>query len=1033
MDEFLKLTDLYVVEGRVFVRNSMNTGFRQLLDVAGLNMTLPQDDIQQLVSSLGRAIIHPPIEEDYDHWQAVNESVHRTMMVMEEFESTDIIHHVVDEVVQFFDAYRTNWYDAQHYQWLLTGSPWQQGMGSYAMANGPTGEWLVQLLKQNLDRVNEAIANGEPYGNLSTIQTDLMNAIAAYEGANGVVPYPASPPVADTMPDYILIDDDGDGFADAILGGGLSFDPDGTLLDVAWETNGFYTARGLQQVAALPVGTNDVVLRVTDSQALFSESTIRITVVSGFDPTKPIKVFILAGQSNMEGKGWVEHLSPLLDDPATRGPFEHIRDEFNQWRTHGDVWLHWENESLWGDLGPGYGSPHSLPGYTPTRIGPEFQFGHAMRHLLDQQVLIIKTAWGGQSLAADFLPPSAGGPGPAFTMMTNDIADVLNNLTNFFPSYNGQTTEMAGFVWFQGYNDFINASNTAVYTSNLVDFVGDVRSLYGADLPFVVGELGHDGYTAPASVNNFRTQQMNAVTAVSNAIRYAPTAPWWPQEAEDLLDSDPTIWMPGNPNRDDFYAIAADLPFHYMGSGEAMFRFGESFARETAHLLGAPTALIDSNVLFQASGSGPGFIQATVDGSASSDPDGTIVSYVWRVDGVPVASGPTPVFDLTEGVHWLSLTVLDDVGLCGRAFLVVDASNLINPFPDTPTNFVATAGDGQVQLTWDPNAESDLAGYNLYRSTQLIGPFTLVGNQHATNSYLDSPLQNGDRYWYIVSAVDTDGNESALSPAIEATPTAPSSTLYRAAVRAMWNFDEFHVMDHPGGLGLPNGIGGTEGQFPDISGGGHTAYGSAHATANLPHDPFGGKFGGALYSESPQGNSNGGAAVVPHHEDINFNQEDFTYVFWEKVLYRDGDNDFGPGGGRSVLIFKAPNMSGQPGIEGYGLNFNQNTFRLVANNSDNFGQTVQAGVLHGSWDSNRWAHVALVGTYNPGGDNFTLQTYIDGVHLPGLDVTLANDVIDNPGFLTMANFWRNNGYSPQRTLSWNMHSPTGTLGQGWID
>ncbi|MEM7396192.1 MAG: sialate O-acetylesterase, partial [Verrucomicrobiota bacterium] len=402
-------------------------------------------------------------------------------------------------------------------------------------------------------------------------------------------------------------------------------------------------------------------------------------------------------------------LGPLLDDPKTRGPYEHTRDAFNQWRTHDDVWIHFDNESLWGDLGPGYGSPHNIPGYTPTRIGPEFQFGHVMRHLLDHQVLIIKSAWGGKSLAVDFLPPSAGGPGPFFTQLTNDVDHVLNNLTNYFPDYAGQPVEMAGFVWFQGYNDSINASNTAVYTTNLVRFVNDVRSIYGTNLPFVVGELGHDGYTASPNTMNFRTQQMNAVNLVGDRIRYAPTAPYWHQEAEDLLDSDPTIWTVGHPNRDDFYAIAADLPFHYMGAGETFFWMGDSFAREAAVLLDGPTARIDTNVLFQLSALGSGFIQATVDGSASTDPDGSIVSYLWRVDGVPVASGSNPMIELTTGIHWLSLTVIDNSGLRSTTYLRVDATDLIDPFPATPSNLVATAGDAQVELTWSANSEPDLA------------------------------------------------------------------------------------------------------------------------------------------------------------------------------------------------------------------------------------------------------------------------------------------------------------------------------------
>ncbi|MEM7395655.1 MAG: HEAT repeat domain-containing protein, partial [Verrucomicrobiota bacterium] len=180
-DEFIKLTDMYAIESRVFVRNSMYKGFDVLLNVDGLNLSLPEEDIQRLVLSLGRSIIDPPIEEGYEHWRAVNEAVHRTMMVFEEFERDDIIGYVVDEVVQFFDGYTTNWHESPHYPWLLTGSPWQQGMGGYALGNGPDGAWLVHLMKQNLDRVNQAILDGVPYQGLTASQSSLISAIQAWE------------------------------------------------------------------------------------------------------------------------------------------------------------------------------------------------------------------------------------------------------------------------------------------------------------------------------------------------------------------------------------------------------------------------------------------------------------------------------------------------------------------------------------------------------------------------------------------------------------------------------------------------------------------------------------------------------------------------------------------------------------------------------------------------------------------------------------------------------------------------------------
>ena len=68
-----------------------------------------------------------------------------------------------------------------------------------------------------------------------------------------------------------------------------------------------------------------------------------------------------------------------------------------------------KNFVLTGKLTAGYGS---MWGQDPTKpgdkIGPEFTFGLTMDAAFDEPVLIIKAAWGGQSLHTDFRPPSAG-------------------------------------------------------------------------------------------------------------------------------------------------------------------------------------------------------------------------------------------------------------------------------------------------------------------------------------------------------------------------------------------------------------------------------------------------------------------------------------------------------------------------------------------------------------------------------------------------------------------------------------------------
>lgn len=93
--------------------------------------------------------------------------------------------------------------------------------------------------------------------------------------------------------------------------------------------------------------------------------------------------------------------------------------------------------------------------------------------------------------------------------------------------------------------------------------------------------------------------------------------------------------------------------------------------------------------------------------------------------------------------------------------------------PAAPTGLVATAGDGVVSLNWNDNGEPDLAGYNVYRSTNLGGPYTKInGSLALTSDYSDTAVTNGTTYYYVVTAEDSAVNESGNSSEVSATPTS---------------------------------------------------------------------------------------------------------------------------------------------------------------------------------------------------------------------------------------------------------------------
>jgi len=94
--------------------------------------------------------------------------------------------------------------------------------------------------------------------------------------------------------------------------------------------------------------------------------------------------------------------------------------------------------------------------------------------------------------------------------------------------------------------------------------------------------------------------------------------------------------------------------------------------------------------------------------------------------------------------------------------------------PAAPTGLVATPGVGQISLDWDDNGESDLAGYNVYRSEAMGGPYTKInGSLVATSLYNDTGLTGGVTYYYVVTAVDDGTYESSDSSEASATPTDP--------------------------------------------------------------------------------------------------------------------------------------------------------------------------------------------------------------------------------------------------------------------
>jgi hypothetical protein len=283
---------------------------------------------------------------------------------------------------------------------------------------------------------------------------------------------------------------------------------------------------------------------------------------------KPLKVFILAGQSNMEGHAKVETFDYIGDDPATAPLLEQMRDANGRPRVCDHVWISYltgNGEKLgegFGKLTAGYGA-RQKPAAPGEKIGPEFTFGLTMDRELDQPVLIIKTAWGGKSLYYDFRPPSTGpfrrspadiekgrnpeeGAGAYYRFMIEHVKRVLADPGRVVEGYDPKEGfEVAGFVWLQGWNDMVTREvypvpakgstepRFADYSRWLADLIRDVRKdLNVPKMPFIIGVMGVDGIKPNKDIAAFRAAMATPAEypEFRGTVLAVQTAPFWDEK-----------------------------------------------------------------------------------------------------------------------------------------------------------------------------------------------------------------------------------------------------------------------------------------------------------------------------------------------------------------------------------------------------------------------------------------------------------------------------------------------------------------------
>ncbi len=380
---------------------------------------------------------------------------------------------------------------------------------------------------------------------------------------------------------------------------------------------------------------------------------------------KPVKVFILAGQSNMQGKGFPEPMTWQLSQDKYRARYQHLVrngdvDAFlkkveetrnsedrrsqprYQWSVREDVWINYLDRR--GGLSVGYGNPVQC-------FGPELNFGHVVGKHFDEQVLIIKTSWGGRALAKGFMSPSSMAsddeyrrmmkeenariidrnkkqaertakqnakieetnktgekkqklktfkPRPTFTFdeykaqygkdyrnMVSEVHTCLKELKQRFPGYKNQGYELAGFVWFQGWNDQYNDFWLS-YEKNMANFVRDVRKEFKAPkMPFVIGQMGNGGTVEELKEDSPRAIIKGAQAAVAEMDEFKGTVACVKTDQYWDMDAHAVYTGPGGWKKDvdKWRQFGNDRPYHYYGSPWFFAQAGTGFGEAMLKLL----------------------------------------------------------------------------------------------------------------------------------------------------------------------------------------------------------------------------------------------------------------------------------------------------------------------------------------------------------------------------------------------------------------------------------------------------------------
>jgi alpha-galactosidase len=184
-------------------------------------------------------------------------------------------------------------------------------------------------------------------------------------------------------------------------------------------------------------------------------------------------------------------------------------------------------------------------------------------------------------------PFSMDDAGYCWRNMVATVDKVLADPGKYHPQYDAAAGyDVAGFVWFQGFNDQFSDEFHGHYTGNMKLFIEDARKTSKSPkMPFVIGVLGTSRTKAGVDANPVSVAQLAAaalpefkgnVAAVESYLYYT-------QEIYPIF----TAW--GSPQwdsvNDQWGRCGSDRPYHYLGSGKFFVRLGDAFATAMAGMI----------------------------------------------------------------------------------------------------------------------------------------------------------------------------------------------------------------------------------------------------------------------------------------------------------------------------------------------------------------------------------------------------------------------------------------------------------------